>query len=468
MSASRALRTILGSAGLNAAMILLALLGRGLVTSGVRIAWSDTLPPSLEKLTPRQRDALEKIRLFMQPIAEDRVFYHYGYESTCQNLIQTGRMTPEVHRNYADIPVSGAAVAGHGIYMAGNPTSSLSYFRGGANEIVIPRGTPQLDLSRPEVVQMLAQMGISERDVHELPVEGVIRYNSQEDWFVLKGAPEVRFRSLSFSALDRRDWAKLAATLESQPSSTVYRELLKSFLDAPPVEREARMIELVSSQPRAWKTLLQLPAADVVRVSHWVLGNLEPGALLKASAFSKVLSPDDLLPLKQLAATISAELVRMSAQGSWREADIKFLVGSSAFPLVSEESLIRALSSMDAKEREKVLTLLEQAFKGYQGRAWGAPFAAPYGLKESARLLVMLEALEDETSAGGGFERAVSSAQRFIFECDARALPGYFGVSQCLHLPRHAQVHGANLLHGAESGTPVASMMQASGLEPMA
>ena len=401
MSSRGKLRIILHSAGLKADIISLTLLGLGLVTSGVRIAWSDTLPVVLDQLNPRQRDALEKIRLFMQPLAEERVFYHYGYESTCQNLIQTSRMTPEIHRNYADIPVSGSAVAGHGIYMAGNPTSSLSYFRGGANEIVVPKGTPQLDLSRPEVVQMLGQMGISERDVHELPVEGVIRYNSQEDWFVLKGAPEVRFRSLSFSEIAPRDLGKLAATLESQPSSTVYRELLKSVSDAPPAEREARMIELVSSQPKAWKTLLQLPADDVVRVSRQVLGNLEPGALLKTGAFSKVLSPDDLLPLKQLAATISVELVRMSEQGSWREADIKFLVGSSAFPLVSEESLIRALSSMDAKEREKVLTLLEQAIKGYQGRAWGAPFSAPYGLKESARLLVMLEAFEGETSAGG-------------------------------------------------------------------
>ena len=82
--------------------------------------------------------------------------YYYGKPEPCDRLNRAGAQT--------------RAIAGHGVYIAGNPSSSLTYFEGGITQVILAHGTPILDLTDPATSRRMYELGIDVTDIYNLPI----------------------------------------------------------------------------------------------------------------------------------------------------------------------------------------------------------------------------------------------------------------------------------------------------------
>jgi hypothetical protein len=137
------------------------------------------------------------------PVREKQVLYHYGSAESCARINATGTYTDEVHARYSRLPEGEKSLAGHGLYIAGDPLSSLSYFRGGSTQVLLEPGARVLDLTDPRIEDALDDAGIRRADVLNLPIDAVVRYDSTADWSVIKGATGVRFQEFDFESMAR-------------------------------------------------------------------------------------------------------------------------------------------------------------------------------------------------------------------------------------------------------------------------
>jgi len=166
-------------------------------------------PPRLEELTPEQQELMRKAMSLAIPLAEERITYHYGKPDPCEKLVASGTYAGEVFDKYSRLSEKGGAVAGHGVYIAGNPLSSISYFSGGGLQVVLGSGTPMIDLTDPEVRRRMLVLGLDRSDIYNLPLDAVVRYNERSDWYVVKGATGVRFEPIDFSKMPDADFSGL-------------------------------------------------------------------------------------------------------------------------------------------------------------------------------------------------------------------------------------------------------------------
>ena len=55
-----------------------------------------------------------------------------------------------------------------------------------------------IDLTSNETVQRMRELGVTEAAIHNLPIDAVVRYNSNRDGYVLKGPTGVRFQNVDY------------------------------------------------------------------------------------------------------------------------------------------------------------------------------------------------------------------------------------------------------------------------------
>ena len=178
-------------------------------------------PPRKEELTEAERDLVGRIEALAVPLKEEQVMYHYGSKSACDRLNSGGSYTGELFERYSRIPEGEKSLAGHGVYIARDPLSSLDYFSGGATRVVLSPGTRVLDLSDPRIEDALDAAGIRRADVKNLPLDIVVKYDGMANWSVVKGATGVRFEPMDFESMARE-------LREHPPTATVQRVFLKS------------------------------------------------------------------------------------------------------------------------------------------------------------------------------------------------------------------------------------------------
>ncbi len=178
-------------------------------------------PPRVEELSEAERALVAKIEAMAVPLKEEQVMYHYGSKGACDRLNSGGTYTGELFERYSRLPEGEKSLAGHGIYIASDPLSSLDYFSGGATRVHLAPGTRVLDLSNPVIEDSLEMAGIRRADVKNLPLDVVVKYDGMANWSVVKGASGVRFETMDFESMARELRAH-------PPSSTVQRVFLKS------------------------------------------------------------------------------------------------------------------------------------------------------------------------------------------------------------------------------------------------
>jgi hypothetical protein len=178
-------------------------------------------PPRVTDLTDEQRELVRLAESLAVPLSEERIMYHYGKPEPCEKLAEGGSYTGEVYNKYSRISEKGSAVAGHGIYIAGNPSSSASYFKGGAVEAVLAPGTPLIDLTDQNTRDAMSQLGLGDADIKNLPINAVVKYNTSYDWYVIKGPMGVRFRTMNFGRLSDLEFTQFLeeASWRSKPGA---------------------------------------------------------------------------------------------------------------------------------------------------------------------------------------------------------------------------------------------------------
>ena len=180
-----------------------------------------TSPPAWSELSQAERDLVRKIESMATPVRDQKILYHYGSSESCARINATGTYSGEVHARYSKLPEGEKSLAGHGVYIAGDPLSSLNYFRGGATQVILEPGARVLDLTDPRIEEALEDAGIRRADVLNLPIDAVVRYDSTADWSVIKGATGIRFESFDLDSMAR----ELAT---HKPSPTVVKIFLRS------------------------------------------------------------------------------------------------------------------------------------------------------------------------------------------------------------------------------------------------
>ena len=365
--------------------LLLLLLSPALLFSQNLLANEVSLPPPA--LTSEQQVLLEKIRPFLRPLPADQIMYHYGVESTCNQMNHAGRMTEEAHRRFASIPMSDSAIAGHGMYVAGNPTSSLGYFRGGATQVVLRQGMPSLDVSQPEVMHLLRQLGVHDRDLYNLPFEGVIKFDASHDWWVIKGKDGVAFQEFDFSRLPEGDFATVLAGMESRPESQTYQKAVQALRQIPEEIQIRTGESLLKMEPPRWRTFLALPQVDQIQAFKRFSASVPQSQLIRGAAFPGVPTPEELKSLRALGNSLETELHQISKSGKWDESQLRLLVAASSSPFVPQSVLSEAASSFSKAERDQILELLGRSTEPYESKIPTRRPSAPYGLRESSRLL---------------------------------------------------------------------------------
>ena len=165
-------------------------------------------PLKLEELTTEQQELMRKAMSLATPLTEERITYHYGKPAPCEKLVQSGTYTGEVYAKYSRLSEKGGAVAGHGVYIAGNPHSSITYFAGGGVQVVLAPGTPVIDVTDSGVQRRMHELGLTNSDIYNLPLDAVVRYSEGSDWFVVKGATGVRFEPIDFSRMSDADFSR--------------------------------------------------------------------------------------------------------------------------------------------------------------------------------------------------------------------------------------------------------------------
>jgi hypothetical protein len=155
-------------------------------------------PIRIEDLTPEQRQKVAALEALASPLSENRVFYHYGTPAACDRLNSSGGYVGEIRKRYGALPMGLGTVEGHGLYIAGDPVSSLDYYRGGATQVLIPKGNRLLDLGDPKVFAAVSELGLKPDELGRLPLELVIRYSPSADWYVIKGGEGIRFQAMDW------------------------------------------------------------------------------------------------------------------------------------------------------------------------------------------------------------------------------------------------------------------------------
>ena len=105
-------------------------------------------PIQQSELTAQQQEWVRQIESLARPLEAEQVMYRYGRQEPCDQLNQAGEYTGEVFDRYSRISQRRKTIAGHGVYIAGNPVSSVGYYEGGATQVILDRGTPVLDLTQ--------------------------------------------------------------------------------------------------------------------------------------------------------------------------------------------------------------------------------------------------------------------------------------------------------------------------------
>jgi len=165
-------------------------------------------PLKLEELTAEQQELIRKVMSLATVVAEERITYHFGKPAPCEKLLQSGTYTGEVFEKYSRLSERGGAVAGHGIYIAGNPYSSVEYFNGGGLQVVLAPGTKMIDLTDSLTQKRMRELGVTRSDIYNLPLDAVVRYQDRSDWFVVKGATGVRFEPIDFSRMSDASFSR--------------------------------------------------------------------------------------------------------------------------------------------------------------------------------------------------------------------------------------------------------------------
>jgi hypothetical protein len=165
-------------------------------------------PLKLEELSTEQQELMRKAMTLAKPLAEERITYHFGKPASCEKLVQSGTYTGDVYAKYSRLSQKGGAVAGHGVYIAGNPHSSITYFAGGGVQVVLAPGTPVIDVTDSDVQRRMGELGLTNGDIYNLPLDAVVRYSEGSDWYVVKGATGVRFEPIDFARMSEADFSR--------------------------------------------------------------------------------------------------------------------------------------------------------------------------------------------------------------------------------------------------------------------
>ena len=150
--------------------------------------FSDT---AIAKLSDQEKR--EFIENLATPLKQKRVFYRWQSEQSRKSLLKAGEMTPQLYKHFMSLT---DPVAGSGLYVAGDMTSSSSY---GATllQVEVEAGYKILDLSNPEVKIKLSRQGITHRNINELNPKVAVKYTEDAEWFVLKAKEGIKFKPFS-------------------------------------------------------------------------------------------------------------------------------------------------------------------------------------------------------------------------------------------------------------------------------
>jgi hypothetical protein len=362
------------------------------------------------------------------------VMYHYGRPEPCQRLIQNQTYSGAIFDRYSRIREGSGAVAGHGIYMAGNPYSSAEYFSGGALQIVVEQGTPVIDVTDWNIRRRLERLGLSIEDIYNLPIDAVVHYSLESEWYVLKGPTGIRFEPMELSRVGQVDLARMIARLplsafNSREGRRFRDQAIQELLSRPRPLDEA-IAELGKGLPATLSALERFSASDrllaldahlaEVRISRsFALGSSREFSTLKGRRW-----------INGIAAT-AFEGVRTRAGASTpvREIDLKRLVFFSGRADISDWEINQTVQALSERDRDRLIQILDQLMNEYgSARRSGSgpsvdgliPLGRLYSSLQQARLPRTMGATRSVSAVSAapsaGSVRALSEATSRYFD----------------------------------------------------
>ena len=379
-------------------------------------------PPRLESLTPEEQELLRKVQSLIEPTTEEKIMYHYGGAAPCEKLNEAGSYTGAIQEKYSRLRANSRAVAGHGVYVAGNPSSSSTYFKGGITQVVIETGTPMIDLTRPDIMVRMDALGLEMDDVYNLPVDAVVRYNAQYDWYAIKGPTGVRFRALDISKTSPGDLGQLirelGTSLHNSPESTRVVQAAIGELKKRGGDLSAAWRELGKGLPQTWSVLREFPtevrlqALDSLLTSRQLLDGFRAS---KVDGYSK---RPEREAVRELSTSILEELgARLDAGQELSDLEIKRLVFVSGVEGVMDWKLADTVRRLPPAQQSRLVELLEGLLDGYKPGKRTGYFPDPHGLEPMARLISALGASDGArvpASADGSVPGVQALADRYL------------------------------------------------------
>jgi hypothetical protein len=353
-------------------------------------------PPRLEALTAEQQELLRKAQSLIEPTTEEKIMYHYGGAAPCQKLNEAGSYTGAIYEKYSRIRTNSRAIAGHGVYVAGNPSSSSNYFKGGITQVVLAPGTPMIDLTRLDTRARLAALGLETDDIYNLPVDAVVRYGEVYDWYAIKGATGVRFQALDVAKTSSGDLGQLirelGPPLHTGPESARVVKVAVAELRVRKGDLSGAWVELGQGLPRTWSVLREFPVAARIQALDSLLLNRPLDVGFRASRLESRFGRRDTV--KEVSQVMLADLrTRLEGGRELSDLELKRLVFISGVEGVDDWSLADTVKRLAPAQQQKLVGLLEGLLDGYKPGKRTGFFPEPRGLESMSRLISALGAV---------------------------------------------------------------------------
>ena len=170
---------------------------------------------------------LDDVMVLASPLPEERVFYRWQSKKSGDTLLHAGQITDDLHRYFMGMTVDRQNfLAGQGIYIADNPSSSHQYARGedagSLIEVHVSKGTPYLDLTNDETMRNMNKMGLTAKQIYELNPPLAIKYSSTNGYWVLKGQTGIKFSAFDPDRLPPKELVQHYEFLQSIKAKKIF------------------------------------------------------------------------------------------------------------------------------------------------------------------------------------------------------------------------------------------------------
>ena len=185
----------------------------------------------------KKQDFIERLAELSK---ERKVFYRWQSETSRQNLLDAGEMTPQLYKYFSKI--SKNDFSGAGLYAAEDPSFS-SHFGETLIQIEIEPGYRFLDLTDSNVREQLRKAGITHDDVYKLNPRIAVKNTLENPWWVLKEQKGIKFTPFSSQRINLDTLVKNYNNLRGE----VQREFFKDAIREDILRRAEKSIDVFGS-----------------------------------------------------------------------------------------------------------------------------------------------------------------------------------------------------------------------------